>query len=199
MNEINPELLKPFKSEEKYTTQTSDGMTLTHLRARVIQNRLNEVLGLDWGHRVVPVSNGRPYDVMDYDGETDVTVVVEITIGGNSREGIGTVRVDPDKDMILADWAKIAENNAMFKAANKFGIGDDLYKAVPTTRTSKNHNEPATVKQVNTLRKMVGWKISNPIRTELEKALASLDSGEVLTKGQASAIMDANQSSKKGK
>jgi hypothetical protein len=202
MNQINPSLLEPFKSDEKYTETASDGRELTHLRARVIENRLNEVLGLDWDHRIVPASSGKHYEILEYDTGLDMIVIVEITIGGSSRQGIGTKRIDETSGIIWADYAKMAENNGMFKAANKFGIGNDLYAGTNAPaqndkpRSIRNPNEPATDKQVTTLRKMTNWRITPEVRSDLDILIARLDAGEPITKGEASAVMDSNQASK---
>ena len=204
MNQINPDLLKPFKSEEKYRHTTSDGKELTHLKARVIENRLNDVLGLDWSHKIVPAADGKPYQIMEYDDGIDMIVIVELTIQDvGPRQGIGTVRIDETSGIIWADYAKMAENNAIFKAANKFGIGNDLYGA-PQSSTSnsdsprvKNVDDPASERQIATLRKMVNWKLNDTVRTSLTELITKLDTNQPVTKGEASSVMDANQASKK--
>jgi len=209
MNNIDAGLLEPFKSEDTYTVKTSDGKSLTHLKARVIEARLNDVLGLDWGHRVVPSGDGQPFSTVEYSEAgiqvVDMVVIVELTIGSSSRQGIGTKRIDETSGIPWADYAKMAENNAIFKAANKFGIGMDLYGETSTSapaqatskgKTVRNPNDPATEPQMKTIRKMEKWRLDDDIRSDVEDLVARMDNGETITKGEASAVMDANQASK---
>ena len=201
MRQIHPDLLKPFKNSEKYTKNTSDGKKLTYLKARAIENRLNEVLGLDWNHRIVPVRDGRTYDILEYDCGTDMIVIVEITIDGSSRQGIGTIRIDEESDIIWADYEKMAENNAMFKAANKFGIAMDLYDSPSQTSTDKvvaGSNDPATDKQITTLHNMASWRTTTPaIKSNIDMLIANLDAGVPVTKGEVSKLIDDRKASAK--
>jgi hypothetical protein len=204
MREINPDLLKPFKDSEKYTITTDDGKKLTHLKARAIENRLNEVLGLDWDHRIVPVRDGRTHELIDYDYGSDMTVIVEITIGGSTRQGIGTVHIDEESGIIVADYEKIAENNAMFKAANKFGIGMDVYGS-PKDRTSSNKfktikfcGESATDTQLNLLRDMRTWRTTTAaIKTNIDILIANLDAGILVTRAEVSELIEKRQATAK--
>jgi hypothetical protein len=49
---------------------------------------------------------------------------------------------------------------------------------------------------MKTIRKMEKWRLDDDIRSDVEDLVARMDNGETITKGEASAVMDANQASK---
>lgn len=79
---------------------------------------LNEVCGLNWGHRSSDFIVSGNY----------LSVRVALTIYGVTREGVGTTRTYPDlndegKEKIIGDPPKNGYRNAFVDACYHFGIG----------------------------------------------------------------------------
>ncbi len=122
VNAIAQALAAPFDSAEvKFKPQTVSGnraLAVPFVDARVIQDRLDEVLGvMGWQDRYECLPDG------------SVVCRLRIRVGSEwiSKEDVGGQSEQPDE----GDRRKAAFSDALKRAAVKFGIGRYLYRTKP--------------------------------------------------------------------
>lgn len=116
---IREALLEPFEPEEiKWKPQLVKGtraMAIAYVDARVVQDRLDEVLGVDgWQDECTPLDDG------------SVVCKLQLRIGGQwiTKMDVGSPSEQPDG----GDRLKAAFSDALKRAAVKFGVGRYLYR-----------------------------------------------------------------------
>lgn len=116
--EILERLTEPFALDEiKFKAQTVKGnraMATAYLDARAVEDRLDEVLGLDWSDEYAVLA----------DGSVACRLTVRLPEGPVTREDVGSTSDQPD----AGDRMKAAFSDALKRAAVKFGIGRYLYR-----------------------------------------------------------------------
>jgi hypothetical protein len=105
---IDPELLR---HREGWRDRNGSVRTIEYIEWHTVADILDETAP-NWAHRVKDIRV-----LGDF-----VTVIVAITIGGITREGIGTGSARSEMGI------KKAEHDALKRAAVKFGIARELYK-----------------------------------------------------------------------
>jgi hypothetical protein len=111
-------LAAPFEpSAVHWKPQTISGnrcLAVAYLDARSVQDRLDEVFGLDWS------------DTYDVRADGSVLCRLEVVVDGRSvvRSDVGSPSDQPDS----GDRLKAAVSDALKRAAIKFGIGRYLYR-----------------------------------------------------------------------
>jgi hypothetical protein len=118
-NAIQSALAEPFEPDEvKFKPQAVKGnraMAIGYVDARVIQDRLDEVLGVDgWQDEYQTLADG------------SVVCQLRLKIGGEwiTKTDVGSPSEQPDG----GDRLKAAFSDALKRAAVKFGIGRYLYR-----------------------------------------------------------------------
>jgi hypothetical protein len=116
---IREALLEPFAPEEvKWKPQLVRGnraMAIAYVDARVVQDRLDEVLGVDgWQDECTLLNDG------------SVVCKLQLRIGGQwiTKMDVGSPSEQPDG----GDRLKAAFSDALKRAAVKFGVGRYLYR-----------------------------------------------------------------------
>jgi hypothetical protein len=116
---IREALLEPFAPEEvKWKPQLVRGnraMAIAYVDARVVQDRLDEVLGVDgWQDECILLNDG------------SVVCKLQLRIGGQwiTKMDVGSPSEQPDG----GDRLKAAFSDALKRAAVKFGVGRYLYR-----------------------------------------------------------------------
>jgi hypothetical protein len=122
INAITEALARPFSKEEIHVKpQTVSGnraLVVAFVDARVIQDRLDDVLGvMGWQDSYEPLPDG------------SVVCRLKIKIGNEwiTKEDVGGQSEQPDE----GDRRKAAFSDALKRAAVKFGIGRYLYRLKP--------------------------------------------------------------------
>ncbi len=120
---VTTALATPFEpGEVKFKPQSVKGnraLALAYIDCRVIQDRLDEVLGVEnWQDEYQMLPDG------------SVVCKLQLCIGGNwiTKMDVGSMSEQPDG----GDRLKAAFSDALKRAAVKFGIGRYLYRLPPT-------------------------------------------------------------------
>ena len=124
------ENLEPAMLRQRTGWRSKDGSprTVEYVEWHTVADIL-DTTAPDWGHSVKDIRTI---------GETAI-VTVAITIGGITREGIGTGSAKSEIGI------KKAEHDALKRAAVKFGIARDLYKNEERSREAPAEEEKAEV------------------------------------------------------
>ena len=127
------ENLEPAMLRQRTGWRSKDGSprTVEYVEWHTVADIL-DTTAPDWGHSVKDIRTI---------GETAI-VTVAITIGGITREGIGTGSAKSEIGI------KKAEHDALKRAAVKFGIARDLYKNEERSREAPAEEEKAEVSPV---------------------------------------------------
>ncbi|MGL4554956.1 MAG: Rad52/Rad22 family DNA repair protein [Gemmataceae bacterium] len=122
VNAIAEALARPFSRDEVHwkpqTVKDNRALVVAFVDARVIQDRLDDVLGvMGWQDGYEPLPDG------------SVVCRLKIRIGGEwiTKEDVGGQSEQPDE----GDRRKAAFSDALKRAAVKFGIGRYLYRLKP--------------------------------------------------------------------
>ena len=122
IDEIATALAAPFdQTEIKFKAQTVSGnraLAVAFVDARVVQDRLDEVLGvLNWQDSYEPLP----------DGSVICRLKIRIGVEWIAKEDVGGQSEQPDE----GDRRKAAFSDALKRTAVKFGVGRYLYRTKP--------------------------------------------------------------------
>ncbi|NBO90909.1 MAG: hypothetical protein EBV06_01110 [Planctomycetia bacterium] len=122
VNAISEALARPFANEEVHwkpqTIKDNRALVVAFVDARVIQDRLDEVLGvMGWQDSYEPLPDG------------SVVCRLKVKIGSEwiTKEDVGGQSEQPDE----GDRRKAAFSDSLKRAAVKFGVGRYLYRLKP--------------------------------------------------------------------